>query len=163
VDDVEEIVQLAKKLMFESGYHEPIVFFKGTEGKGVVALETFGKDADERTKDMLNAGALAGIKRNVGELELIVFVSEAWMGRAIKKEEDYILPSSDPKRVEVLIITYLDTATKEQAMRMFEVVRDSQKRIIDLKQNSLPDVDSIKSPLLPAFLKGYQLIRPVTN
>ncbi len=163
MDEVEKIVQLAKKLMLESGYHEPIVFFKGSEGKGVIALDTFGKNADERTKDMLNAGAYSALKRNVGELELIVFVSEAWMGRATKKEEDIILPSLDPKRVEALIITSFDTATKEQTMIMFEVVRNRQDKVIDLKQNSLNSVGSVESPLLPAFLKGYKIIRPTTN
>lgn len=158
VEDVEEIVQLAKKLMLETGSHEPVVFLKGSEGKMAVALSRFGDNADKRAHDMLNAGAFTAVKHNVGELELLVFVSEAWMGMNFD-----IQPSKDPKRVEALIITSLNTGTWEQNMIMFEIVRNHQKQVTDLKQNVLPKYDSIESPLLIAFLKGYQSIRPVTN
>ncbi len=161
MEDVEEIVQLAKKLILEAGSHGPTVFLKGSEGKMAVALADFGETADKRARDMLNAGALTAFKHHVGELELIVFVSEAWMGTNMD-----IQPSKDPKRVEVLLINSLDTATQEERLVMFEIVRNTQGKVTDLKKPSMPEVDkgeSVKGILLPAFQKGYQIIRPVTN
>jgi hypothetical protein len=162
VEDVEEIVQFVKKVMLEVGSHGPTIFLKGSEGKVAVALASFGENVDKRINDMLNAGTFTALKHSVGELELIIFVSEAWMGRASNGEE-FIRPSLDPKRIEVLMVTYLDTATKEQKMISIEIVRNKQEKVIDLKEMSMPEVDRIESPLLSAFLKGYQLIRPVTN
>jgi len=39
VDEVKEIADIAKQLMLESGYHEPMVFLKGTAGKVMVQLK----------------------------------------------------------------------------------------------------------------------------
>jgi len=161
VEDVEEIIQVAKKLMLEAGNYGPTVFLKGSEGKVAIGLAEFGETADKRERDMLNAGAFAACKHSVGELELIVFVSEAWMGTNMD-----IQPSKDPKRIEVLLVNILDTATQEERLVMFEIVRNKQQKVIDLKKPSMPDYDkaeSVKGILLPAFQKGYQLIRPVTN
>jgi hypothetical protein len=158
VDEVKEIIDTAKKLMLRDGYHAPMVFAKGTKSKAVVVLECFGSTADERAKDMLYAGAMVADKRNVGELELIVFVNEAWMGRNVD-----VLPSLDPKRVEVLMINSLDARTQEEDLIAFEVVRNNQQTVVDLKQVVLPGKGSAKGKLLPAFQKGYEMISPVLN
>lgn len=155
---VEQIIQLAKKLILEMGYHEPILFIKGTKTNIVLNFKEFGDTSDARARNMLNAGANLAYKDSVGELEALVFVDEAWMGTNID-----IQPSKDPNRIEVLLINTLDAATQEEGLIMFEMVRNKQGKIIDLKQNSLPDKGSVKGMLLPAFQKGYQLIRPKTN
>lgn len=155
---VEQIIQLAKKLILEMGYHEPILFVKGSKVNVVLNFKEFGDTADKRARNMLNAGANLAYKDNVGELKALVFVDEAWMGTNIN-----IQPSKDPKRIEVLLINTLDMATQEERLIVFEMVRDRQGKLIDLKQSSLPEKGSVKGVLLPAFQKGYQLIRPVTN
>lgn len=157
MEDVEKIIQLAKQYMLKSGQHPPAVFIKGSMGKGVVVLEDFGVHNDKRT-DMLNAGVFTATKHSVGELETIIFVSEAWMGMNMD-----VQPSQDPKRVEVLIINSLDVATQEERMIQFEIVRNKEKKVIDLKEPDLPDGITVKGTLLPAFQKGYQIVRPVTN
>jgi hypothetical protein len=162
VEDVEKIVQLSKKVMLEVGEHGPTVFYKGTGGQAAIGLAEFGSTADKRAQSMANAGVFAALKHNVGELELIIFVSEAWMGRSDEKGE-FIQPSLDPKRIEVLMITYMDTASKEQKMIAYEIVRNPQKKVTDLKKHPMSDTGEIKGELMPAFLKGYQLIRPVHN
>lgn len=158
MDDVKEIIDLAKEHMLHDGYHAPIVFVKGAKGKAAVVLESFGDTADKRATDMFYAGALVADKRNVGELELIVFVNEAWMSTNLG-----VMPSQDPNRVEVLLIDILDTNTQEEQLTMFEVIRDSNRKIVDLKQQALPENGSAKGMLLPAFQKGYQVISPVLN
>lgn len=158
VEDVEQIIQLAKKLILEMGYHEPILFVKGTEKNLVLNFKEFGATSDERARQMLNAGANMAYKDNVGELEALVFVDEAWMGTNID-----IQPSKDPKRIEVLVINTFDMATQEERLIVFEMVRDPKGKLIDLKKPDLPEPGSVKGMLLPAFRKGYQMISPVAN
>jgi len=158
VDDVQEITDLAKRSFLENGYHAPMVFAKGTETKVAIQLAHFGATADERVDDMLNVGTWLAYKHNVGELELIVLVNEAWMGKSMD-----ILPSLDPKRIEILMINSLDVGTQDEYLTCFEVVRNNQGKVIDLKEGDLPKTGHPKGKLLPAFQKGYQIISPVMN
>lgn|GEM_PF-5093261 len=157
MEDVEAIIQFAKKLMLEIGSFQPTIFVKGSTRQVAVEIKGFGTHADKR-EDMLNAGVWVATKYNVGELETLIFVSEAWMGMNMN-----VMPSQDPKRVEVLIINILNVATQEERMVQFEIVRNKQKKVIDLKEPDLPDGYTVKGMLLPAFQKGYQIVRPVTN
>jgi hypothetical protein len=104
---VKQITGLARQLFLCDGYHAPIVFVKGTKGKVFFPLEHFGDTAEERELDMLNAGTTLACKRNIGELELIILVNEAWMGSNVN-----LLPSQDPKRMEVLLVNSLDVSGK---------------------------------------------------
>jgi len=158
MDEVKEIIDTAKRLMLRDGYHAPIVFAKGTKRRAVVALECFGNTADERAKDMLCAGAMVADKYNVGELELIVFVNEAWIGTNVN-----VMPSLDPKRVEVLVIHTLDARTQEEDLIAFEVVRNNQHTVVDLKQYVSLGKGSAKGELMRAFQKGYEMMSPVLN
>jgi len=158
VDEVQKIADVAKSIFLRDGYHAPIVIAKGTKGGRAVLLEQFGDTADERVKDMFSAGALLAQKANIGELELIVLVNEAWMGRNIN-----VLPSQDPKRIEVLLVNSLDARTQEERLLAFEVIRDPKDKVTDLKENTLPKEGSPKGKLLPAFQKGYQIVSPVHN
>jgi len=158
VDEVKKIAELARQIMLLDGYHAPIVFVEGTKGKVAVLLESFGNTNDERVQDMLKVGIKTAIERNVGELELIVFVSEAWMGTS----QD-VLPSLDPKRTEMLMITSLDARTQDEDMQGFEVIRDQKDQVINLKDWHQPASGSVKGNLLQAFHKGYQIVRPVLN
>jgi len=158
VDDVKAITDIAKQVFLKDGHHAPMVFVKGTTTKAAIQLARFGATASERELDMLNAGTWLACKHNVGELELIVFVSEAWMGTNLD-----VLPSQDPKRIEVLLINSLDARTQEENLLAFEIVRDRKGQVTNLKDWSLPDKGSAKGILLQAFQKGYQIVSPVHN
>lgn len=155
---VEQIIRLAKKLVLEMGYLEPILFVKGSKSKFVLDFKEFGDTSEQRELHMLKAGAWLAYKHHVGELEALVFVNEAWMGTNIN-----VLPSKDPNRIEVLLINTFDPGTKEESLIMFEMVRNAQGKVTDLKEKTLPETGSVKGILLPAFQKGYLMIRPVTN
>jgi hypothetical protein len=160
--DKEEIVRFVKKITLEVGAFEPTIFVKGSTGKVAIALKEFGATSNIRERHMLNAGAFTAQKHSVGELEKLIFVDEAWMSWANKKGE-FIQPSLDPKRIETLIINSLDASSQEETMISFEMVRDPKGKLTDFKQMSLPDGSSVKGILLPAFQKGYKIIRPTTN
>jgi len=158
VDEVQKIADFAKAIFLQDGYHAPIVITKGTKGKRVVLLEQFGDTADERVKDMFYAGAMLADKGNIGELELIVFVNEAWMSRNLD-----VLPSLDPKRIEVLLVNSLDARTQEEQLLTYEIKRDPKGTVTDLTEMDLPKDGHPKGRLLPAFQKGYQIVSPVHN
>jgi len=158
VDDVKQITDIAKRVFLKDGYHAPMVFVKGTNTKAAIQLAHFGETAGKRELDMFNAGTWLSCKHNVGELELIVFVSEGWMGTNLD-----MLPSQDPKHTEILLINSLDARTQEEKMLAFEVVRDPKGQVTNLKDWCLPEEGNVKGTLLPAFLKGYQIISPVHN
>jgi len=158
VDEVKKIADFAKSIFLRDGYHAPIVIARGTKGGRAVLLEQFGDTADERIKDLFYAGALLADKGNIGELELIVFVSEGWMGTNIN-----IRPSQDPKRIEVLLINSLNARTQEEHTLQFEIKRDPKGQVLDLKELVFPEAVASKGRLLPAFQKGYQIISPVHN
>jgi len=158
VDEVKEIADAAKKIFLQDGYHAPMVFVKGTNGKVFFELMSFGATAGERERSMLNAGTLIACKRNVGDLELIILVNEAWMGTNLG-----VMPSQDPKRIEALLVNSLDARTQEERLLIFEIKRDPKGNKLDLKEMVLPEVVETKGKLLPAFQKGYQIVSPVHN
>jgi len=158
MDEVKKIADVPKAFMLKAGYHGPTVYVKGTNDKLAVGLESFGDTNEQRVRDMHDVGTWTALKHNVGELKLIVFVSEAW----ISKNPD-VLPSKDPKRQEMLLINSLDARTQEEHITAFEVIRDPKGQVVDLKDWSLPEQGSVKGTLLPAFQGGYQLVSPVLN
>ena len=156
----EEIMEFVKKMTLDLGVCEPIVFVKGSEGKMAIGMKVFGETSYDRERHMLNAGTFTAYKHHVGELEKLIFVDEAWMSPA---REEFIQPSKDPNRVETLIINSLNPMTQEQTMICFEMIRDSQKKLISFKQMSLPGGSTVEGRLLPAFQKGYQFVQPTTS
>ncbi len=157
MDEVKLIADFAKKLFMQDGYHAPIVFVKGTTGKVALGLK-LGETSDARELDMLNAGTFLACKHHVGDLELLIYVCEAWMGTNI-----FIQPSQDRNRIEVLIVNSLDLRTKKEEIQAFEIKRNPKGNVLDLKDLSLPEKSSVEGRLLPAFQKGYQVISPVHN
>jgi hypothetical protein len=158
VDEVKQITELAKQVFLKDGYHAPMVFVKGTTNKAAIQLAKFGATASERELDMLNTGTWLACKHHVGDLELIVFVSEGWISANVN-----VLPSLDPNRTEVLQITSLDVRTQEEQFTTFVVKRDPKGTVTDLKELIFPEKVEAKGWLLPAFLKGYRIVSPVHN
>jgi hypothetical protein len=114
VDEVKKIIEIAKQVFLQDGYHVPMVFIKGDNGKVVVEVKNFGTDSYQRELTMLNLGTQVACEHNVGDLDLVVIVSEAWTS----KNRD-MLPSHDPKRIEVLSINFLDVGSHEEKRRCF--------------------------------------------
>jgi hypothetical protein len=158
VDEVKNTIEIAKKLFLKDGYHVPLLLVKGTAGKIAIGLQEFGDTSDKRAQDMLNTGTWLACKHHVGDLELIVFICEAWMGTNVR-----VLPSQDPNRIEVLQVNSLDVRTNTEAMQAYQIKRDPKGNVNDLKALPFPKGGSVAGRLLPAFLKGYQIVSPVHN
>jgi hypothetical protein len=68
-----------------------------------------------------------------------------------------VLPSQDPNRMEVLMISALEVKTNAQTLEMYACLRDYKQAVLDLKPISVPG--QIESRLLPAFLSGFRLFK----
>ncbi len=77
MDEVKKIVEIAKQVFLQDGYHAPMVFVKGDKGKVVVEVKNFGTDSYQRERTMLNLGTQVACEHNVGDLDLVIIVSEA--------------------------------------------------------------------------------------
>jgi len=159
VDEVKKIIEVAKQIFLLDGYHAPMVFIKGDKGKVVVEIKNFGDNSYQRELAMLNLGTHIACKSNVGELDLIVMVNEAWMSTDLT-----MLPSQNPKRIEVLSINFLDVISQEEKATGFKIIRDKLGKAVDLRPlNKSSDFFEAKGYLLPAFVHGYRAISPVHN
>jgi len=159
VDEVKKIIDIAKQVFLQDGYHAPMVFVKGDKGKVVVEIKNFGNDSYQREQIMLNLGTYVACKQNVGDLDLVVIVSEAWTSRNLT-----MLPSQNPKRIEVLSINFLDVGSLEEKATMFTVLRDRFGKAVGLRPfDKSTDFFDVKGHLLPAFVRGYSVISPVHN
>jgi hypothetical protein len=159
VDEVKKIIEIAKQVFLHDGYHAPMVFVKGDKGKIVVEIKNFGNDSYQRELTMLNLGTYVACKQNVGDLDLVVIVSEAWTSRNLT-----MLPSQNPKRIEVLSINFLDVGSHEEKASMFQVIRNKWGKAIELRPfDKSTEFFEVKGHILPAFVRGYKVISPVHN
>jgi hypothetical protein len=140
--------------MFRFGSHEPTLFVLGTKDKVVMQLPR-GEDHLERIEIMTKVGIQVGKSGQIGDVELVVFVDEAWAG---PPRTPYVRPSEDPNRMEVLLISALDPKTNKQTVQMYNCVRDSKGAVVELKPSSMGETEA-ESPLLPAFLTGFRLFK----
>jgi len=158
MEDVEKIINFAKEVFLRNSFHNPMVFVKGANGKVAVELKNFGDNSYQRELSMLNTGTFVACKRNVGELDIVVLVTEAWMSTNLT-----MLPSRNPKRIEVLMINYLDVSTQKEKSTVFRVIRNKLGKAIELRSYMSSDSYEVKGYLLPAFVKGYRVISPAHN
>jgi hypothetical protein len=97
----------------------------------------------------------------VGDLEQVFMVSEAWMSQAAADQTPFVPPSQDPNRKEVLIVSNVQVKERETRMVIFEMIRDDAGELADLKEfEALRDERAdAYSPLLDAFVRGFRIGR----
>jgi hypothetical protein len=155
--DVEAIVQTAKQTLTRFGAHPSMLFVRCEGGTHIVTFNDFGPEHEDKIRQMANAGVEAACKQPLGNLRYLIFVVEAWMGTP-KKDGSYVQPSKDPKRKEMLMLTTLDVATNKQRVLMYQMIRNTRGELMQL--NRFTEAwDSVESPLLPAFVAGYNIIK----
>ena len=156
--EVEAIVKIAKEIMTRYGSHVPMLFIIGEKGKVNTAFPDFGPNHEDKIRQMANMGVNIAGKHNVGQLKYLIFVVEAWMSIP-KGGKITVQPSQDPKRKEVLIVTTLDVSQDKQEVVIYQMIRDKWGRLIELNRRPFSDEITVESPLLPAFIAGYNLIK----
>jgi|SRR5450755_3810094 hypothetical protein len=155
--DLEEVTKVAKEVITHCGSHPSTLFVTGEKGKVFTNFPDFGPDHEDKVRQMANMGVKIACQRNIGDLNYLIFVTEAWMSW-LAKGKSYVQPSKDPKHIEVLTLSTLDVPTHKQTMLAYQMERDKSGNLIELEKLPLPDGVAVESPLLPAFIAGYNLI-----
>ena len=109
-----------------------------------------------RAEQLIRLATQLAHSRTVGEIDLVVLVTQAWASPA---RVPFIIPSTDPNRCEVLVISALDGVTKEQKLLLYACIREPNGDLTDFKPLPVPALVKVEGPLLRAFLTGYRLVK----
>lgn len=104
---IEDVKKQALDVLLHQGQHGPALLANGTEGIAYIPFADIPEEPEAKSKyQFLKGVALFNVKE-IGNLTVLYFVMEAWVGGNLK-----FAPSSDPQRQEILSITSLDVRTK---------------------------------------------------
>ena len=115
----DDILGVAKESALRFGGFKPSLFVEGTDGKMYTHLP-FGETNGDRVGIMTEAGIKLAKSGKLGDVERVIFVTEAWVSPARAR---YTPPSADPDRMEVLVFNMLDAKTNAQYLEMYSCVR----------------------------------------
>ncbi len=155
----EEVTSNAKEIMRKDGHHVPILIVEGSKNFIVSQIQEMPETHRERMELMRFFGMTAAKSGKVGRLEQVFFISEGWMSVANEGKLPENGPSQDPNRKEVLIISGLQLNGFKKSLRLFEMVRNQGKQVVDLPELLAPQREEgdIEIPLLDAFAQGFRL------
>lgn len=134
IDEFEQIVERAKKLTLMDGGHVPILIAAGSRTRSIYNFSVMPDTHDERFLLMQSAGRYLAEHGKIGRLRQVFFISEGWMSMASRDKPPQMRPSEDPSRKEVLIVSGLDIEGQKKYMQLFEMVRDQNKKIVELPE-----------------------------
>jgi hypothetical protein len=156
---LDEIISNAKEIMLRNGQHVPTLIVEGSKNLVVGHLNDMPATHGERRELMRFLGQATAKSGRVDQLRQIYMISEGWLSVADDDKPPALIPSQDPQRVEVLIISSIHLEERNKQMKLFEVLRDIDEKVTDLEE-FLPEDrkdGSVDVPLLDAFVDGYQM------
>jgi len=156
----EEVLSNAKEIMLRDGYHVQTLIMETGNNLVVAPIPYMPATHGERRGLMRFLGESAAESGRVNQLRQVFMVSEGWMSMAKEHKPSEFRPSQDPDRKEVLIISSIQIKEHNKQLKLFEILRDSNEQVVDLKE-IIPDQGkkegSVEVPLLDAFVQGFQL------
>lgn len=156
---LDTIIERSKEITLQDGGHQPTLFLEGSHQTIMIPIPEIPETFDGRRTMMFMLGSLTAKARDLDALKNIVFVSEVWLSKASEGQSPYVPPSTDPHRIEVLIINQVTVASQESQIRLFEMVRDKDEVLVKLEPHERYDGDegnNSESPLINAFIAGYK-------
>lgn len=154
---LETIVEIARDTLLRDGSHPPTIVIEGTRGMRAGVFEEMKRTQAERETQMFEAGLSFGERENLGGLQQVFFITEAWMSTVTKGKLPDLPPSKDPQRREILIITHVDARGPQAKAKaaLLEILRDEAGEVRELTPGEEWEGADVKSPLLGAFVLGY--------
>jgi hypothetical protein len=160
MNSIEEVAAYAKNVCLKDGFHSQMLIVDGTEKGAIMQLANgLPDDYNQKQAIMIKMGADLYRAKHIGNLMKVYFISEADMVKAdANKATDLkIRPRFHPNRIDCLIITSL-TPLGDSEMITYEVKRDANNKIIDLREGVKTKQDEASSgfsPLLQSFIVGF--------
>jgi hypothetical protein len=155
---LDEVAYRAKELLLRDGQHTPLLLVEGRSGDISIPMTDLSPIYEQRMQQFLTAGYLLAKSGHIGELRQLFFISEAWYSTKGANKLPQLPPSQDPKRKEILMISQLVLHTAQANLLVFEMLRNKRGKLIGIRElHSADDVTEINSPLLKAFVFGFEL------
>ncbi len=155
----EEIISNAKEIMLRDGYHVPVVIMEIDKKLMGAQIPDMPATHGERLQLMHFLGQAAAKSGRVDQLQEVFLVHEGWMSVATEDKQANMIPSQDPEKKEVLIISAVQIKENKKQSKVLEIFRDSDEKVVSLEE-FLPQEkkkdESVEIPLLDAFVQGFQ-------
>jgi hypothetical protein len=155
---IEEVAEIAKETVLRDGYHIPTVLVSGSQQDVAIQIAEFADTSEERQRQMFYAGFTLAQEHVVGVPQQVFFISEGWASVGTANQPPMTPPSQDPNRKEVLVIAHSNILTVEDNVLTFEMLRDSEGKLVGLTQlHETTEGRQAESPLLRAFVVGFAM------
>lgn len=156
---LEDVAQFAKAVALQDGYHRPTLIAEGERQAIVTQIESIAPTHEGRAQQMFTLGAVLAESGELGVLQQVFFITEAWMSVATTDEPPHVPPSQDPQRREILVVSRLTIQPPQTEIVVYEMKRDSANTLIHLEEmekNTTGEPEAVaESPLLEAFAIGF--------
>jgi hypothetical protein len=158
---IEKIIQMSKDLILKNGSHMPAMHIEFKNGKSTLALMPTAfntKTNFEKVQNFYTAGSMIGKEYPGESIAALAFVAEAWGSVPSPDNPNFeVMPSKDPKRVEVLIITSITLSEEKAKLHVVELIRDGQGKLMDILPWSDYDEDTVVDTyMLASFAAGFE-------
>lgn len=135
-----------------------MLLVEGRSGDISIPMSDLSPVYEQRLQQFLTAGYLLSKSGQVGELRQLFFISEAWYSSKARDNLPQLAPSQDPKRKEILMVSQLVLYTSQANLLVFEMLRKKRGKLIGVSElHSADDITAINSPLLNAFVFGFEM------
>lgn len=155
---LEQVAQQAKETTLRTGRYIATLIIEGSLESFIAQLQDFADTHEGRKAQMFLYGLLFAQNAEIGILQQVFFISEAWLSTAKSKDELFVPPSRDPQRKEVLIVAQQVIQPPKQDGVVFEMKRNKKQKLVSVEPFQ-PDVQEdnfdYQSPLIDAFIIGY--------
>ncbi len=154
---IESVTQTAKEILLQNGVHSPMIIVEGSDLSLVGEFDQMADTYEGRTQQLFFTGVNMAQSGEVGTLQQVFFISEAWMSLAQEGQLPDVPPSEDPNRKEVLIISGIYIPAQEMKLVICQMVRDDQGQLTEIRDFNRDEEtqQKVESPLLNAFVAGY--------
>ena len=155
----EYLIQKAKEITLQDGNHVPVLIVEGSRGLAISQMRDVPDTHGERLDLMRSIGSGCGHERKARPTAPGLLHLRGLDERRNQGKPPDMRPSQDPNRKEVLIVSGLELQGQQKHLRIFEMIRNPQQRVVDLPELMPPHAQdgTIEIPLLDAFAQGFRL------
>jgi hypothetical protein len=152
---LEEVIRVAKENLIQYGNHVPTVIADGSNQPVIIQIQDIADTHEGRLQQMFTVGFIVAQSGEVGELEQVFLITEAWMSSAGPDDLPLIRPSQDPQRKEILLVSSINVPARKQRSAVVEMVRDQAGNIEALRDHPFGEEEEGENKLFTAFVAGF--------
>lgn len=151
---LEAVAHNAKANLLRRGNHPPTLIAEGDRKTLDIQVEPLAPTHPDRAQQLFGLGLVLAQSGEVGVLQQVFFIAEAWMSTANPQR---VRPAQDPQRQEVLLVSrHILRPPKDEAV-VFQMRRNAKGKLTSAVSfpDDNPERNEAHSPLIQAFVIGY--------